>query len=673
MSLLEGCQSVTVKEFNGSKPTLDLFDITAGDAVLSYNSKYFPGRAQTREGTTPVDLTANNNWTSPFYWAQGQSGSPTHYLAYMRDFGASGRIYLRNLATNVEYNLATLPTTALAVSFVSSGQRLYAAAMSGLFATGQGYVWDGNVAHTMDATFQRPMKAAEVTLALTQPGSGVCTAGAHNVGVLFQTRSGYWTRPGPVDSTLVLQPQTITSTGTNNIVATLTPVSTWPSWIANIQLIYTSTLNDFQYYVVPGTITPVTAGGSGAVTATIDVADLQIRSIGSQGAGTLADDYFSLLSMDASNSPPFNVRFVTQWGNRLVWCGNYGGIDSLFVSDQLNPEWISADQHLLQLPSGLPIGGAFAMNGIFYVISSAGGMFAFTDNGGRPATFQPPHIVDGKVSVVSPFSVTVAANGGYAFIAAQQGLFVYSSGVFPTVPLSYYQTPDWIAQVFDPSVGMTPCVKDFPQESIVIVQNGESAGVPGGGKSLVFNYQNGMTPDKIRYSLWYSHSGGSGFGGFNPGTEIVYSPTRLCWEYWGYNGVGMHRMKSKRAGDAVATMYTDVDLDTTTHGIDWQYQASYLPSASGEIFNHLAVRLRAASLQSTGLLSVSVKNIDGTITVTPVVSPIAITSTPGKKYHMFYDLQGEVASYLFTNGATVANGVMVSEFTHYFNLMAEQR
>lgn len=757
MSIFEGVKIESITEFNGVKPLLDTVDVTPGDALVATNCVFAPGKAQTRTGfSLSGAVTTDDRAISPHYYAYGNSATArADYLAFVdkpQGNTPGYTIKARDLAAGTSYDVLTVGIGASApgsASFVAEGKRLYAslATATGVpWGTGRGLVWDGDTSHTMDECFQRPMKTTEVTLGLTQPGAGVCTAGTHYVGVLFQTRSGYWTRPGPVDSALVLQPQSIASTGTNNIRATLTPATTWPTWIAAVQLIYTSTLNSFQYYLVPGTITSITAGSATVYTIDFSVADIQIRAVGSQGAGTLADDYFSLISMDASNTPPFPVKFQVAWGNRIAWVCNYGGVDSIFASDPLNPEWISADQHILQLPSGLPIGAVWVLRGILYAVSSAGGVFAFTDNGGRPITFAPPQTIDARISCPFNSRVTVASTGGYAFVYADQGLFLYSGTTFPLLPMNYYQQPDMTESVAINSFN-TIAIKDFAQEQILMVQRVDSI--------YTFNYQMGSTPEKVRASKWTSNLFPTGI---SPAIEAVRNPTTNAWEVWvarGRSGLdaftsqgGVFRHKSVQANDPA--LYTDY-LDSTTgvYGIDWQYQNGVLPDKSnGEIWNHLALRVRAKTTQATvsvsgitkaaaavvttsvvhgmavgttltatisgatgtgwttinatftptiltqttfsvplnstgfgtlggtvivtinGALAVTVKSLDDVDSVTPVLSPMAISANPGKRYDLPYDMQSENASYLITNGALAGNGVALSEIKHAFNLFA---
>jgi len=81
-------------------------------------------------------------------------------------------------------------------------------------------------------------------------------------------------------------------------------------------------------------------------------------------------------------------------------------------------------------------------------------------------------------------------------VLADQGLFVYSGTTFPLVPMNYFQHTDMLYTIS----GVTNVsIKDFAQEQVVLVQTGVSIGT-----IYAFNYQDGMTPQKVRASKWTS-------------------------------------------------------------------------------------------------------------------------------------------------------------------------
>lgn len=676
MSILEDLQKFALSEFNGTKSQLDPIDLEPGDALVALNCRFSPGKVRTREGFAEYAITTigfPNYISTPYYFSQAVAGAASiEYLSYVNFNPTTGAVavVVKNLSTGTETSILSLAGSATDkvayAVFASNGARLYAVICqfsSAYTPTRAAYVWDGNTSNQMIACFQRPMKTTEVTEALTQPGAGVITAGTHYVGVIFQTKPGYWTKPGPADATtLALVPQSIVSTGTNNIRVTLTPATTWPTWIQAVQVIMTTAQNSFDYYLVPGTITAVTGGSATVYTIDLNISDLQLTSIGSQGAGTLATDYFSLLSMNASNVAPFSPKGVANWGQRVVWFGTYDSQDAIFPSEQLNPEWITADQHLQRLPGGKPIGAPFVMRGVLYAISAAGGIYSWVDNGGRPVSFSPPTTIDEHVTVNGFYSVTVAASGGYALIATLTGLYAFSGGAFPTIPLSYNQTPtyDTIVRV---TTGLYDEVQVIDHTGIncIILYNCTN------GLVFVWDYNRGMTPEKVNFSNWTSQY-----------FEVLTAPAMTIARLNGVQqlviaGVGprLLRLRSIEAGDGGSSLYADLIVN----GINWQYQTAPLPpDADQPMLQHLAIRVRAKSLLNvTFNMYLSGKSLDDARTITIPRSPIAINQSPGTVYEALYDAQEERLSYLFTNNTAVGVGISIARLTHFYDFMSEQR
>lgn len=664
MSILDGCTKEVIEQFGGAFPLIDPVDLGPNQAALAYNCEFNPSKVQPRKGFATA-WSPNRLVQSMKYWAQGLSGSQTQYLAYLHD---NTTLTVRNLSTGVDVDILTGLTDNSIAVMAPSGQRLYAAILSAAgYESHPGYVWDGNVAHAMDQAFQRPLLTTELTLSATQPGVGVCTQGTHYLGVLLETRSGYWGRPSPATNTaaLTLSPLSLTAADSaHNIQLTLTPTGNWGAQWKNAQVIYTTSANSFEYYLVPGTITSIPVGTSTAVTITFSISDQQLRSIGAQGAGSLATDYFDLLSQDNTGAAPFNVKFVIPWGNRIVWFGNYGGIDSFFPSDPGNPEWISADQHIQNLPGGLPISSAFVLRNFLYVLSPIGGLYAFRDNGGRPVTFQPPQEIDSSIGTPAPMGVTVDSSGnGYALIATPQGLYPFEGVNFPNIPASYFAQPDW--DNIDWSKFTDIVVKDHQQDRNFFVR---ATMLDGTKRIFHFNYLNGRTAPKLNYSVW---TVGASYP-LGP-IEIVRNVTKNVWELWigpSTAGAGnpVLRQKSAKAGDL------NIYHDLTSTGIDWRHLGPPVPSNDkGEMRNHIAGRVRAVSLSGTSSLYVTVQSLDGSRTVTPNGSPFSLSTTPDQPLLIPYDFTNENAQYLFSNNSVADNAPMIAYLEHFSNVMAVSR
>jgi len=683
MSILDGCKKEVVANFQGARPALDPSSLAPDEAALAFNCTFEnPLRVQPREGfaSSGINYATGRKFNGVRFWEQGQtSGTQIRTQLYLRD-NTTVTVRQMDVLPPTETDILTgLVDTSIPI-FAPSGQRLSAAILSAAGGGSHpGYVWDGNLAHQMDQAFQRPMLTTEVSIALSQPGAGVISTGPHSVGLLFQTRTGYWTRPGPAATNLQntgpnnnLTPAIISAPDSiHNLQVVITPTGTWPAWITNLQLILTTAVNNFQYYLVPGTITPVTPGSATPITITISVADNQLKAIGSQGAGTLADDYFGLLSMDAGNNPPFFPKFVIRWADRMVWVGNYGGVDSFFPSDPNNHQWISPDQHLKQLPGGLPISTAFVLRNILYVCSPAGGIWGFIDNGGRPVTFPKAVEIDSQIAVVSPQGVTSDSSGNsYALIGAVQGLYVFTGLGMPDLPVSYNAKTDW-DQIDWANAFTTFQVKDHVNQHIFVAR-----GTLTNGKVYIFtfNYRAGKTPDKVQYSAWTIPSYPVG-----PIELVMTKAGSIGWTLWVFSGTNIGTptitlFQSARwtvGAPLTGITYHDLDPAGNSLGIDWRYNMGPMPKDNMAVLNHIALMLRAAAAQSNGAnLFVTVASLDGGKTVTPVGSPFPLAQIQDTKILIPYDFQDEVAMYRFSNGQQVDNAPVISLLEHYYNLFA---
>jgi len=259
MSWFEEAGKITVNDFGGAVSLLEASDIPLGKAIEASNLIFRPGRVETRPGFG-FALPADGEQRELFSWSQGLLGGAIDWLAYLCG-GTS--IKLRNLATPATgHTIASgLPPSSRA-SFAPWGQRLYVAlqssAMRGVY---HAQVWDGNSSHQMANCFQRPLLyMSEVTLAPTTPMPGSVTQGSHWLGVIFQTVEGFWTKPSPAFSpSLEFAPAPVNCAGGTNLRATLVPTTVWPSWITKVQLVMTTAANSSQFYLVPGTLTDVSA------------------------------------------------------------------------------------------------------------------------------------------------------------------------------------------------------------------------------------------------------------------------------------------------------------------------------------------------------------------------------------------------------------------------------
>ena len=664
MSILTGCERIKIPSFGGARPLLDPLNLRPQDAVQALNCDFSRKTLQPRRGFTSVGSAGAATNTSLRYFLIETATAQKRYVAV----GTTTGVQLYNIDTTAIDLNASFASGTNAIVFAPYGNQLYACAVttSGLGSNQSGFVWD-STSNFSDSTFRAPLTTGDVGVVLSNTGSGVIDAGVHDVGFIFQTKSGYWTAPGPTGTggyPSPLVPQAVTASGGQQLQAVLTPTTTWPTDIVACQVIYTTVLNNFQYYLVPGTITSISSGSATPVTITWNISDAQLRSIGSQGAGTLADDYFALISAQSANGNagnlPFYTKFVLQWGPRLVWVVNYGGTDGFFISEPNNPQWISATQHFLQLPGQLPISTAFVLRGLLYFVSPSGGIFAYTDNGGRPIYFSPPFVADHVIGTPAPFGVTTDETGnGYALIAAPQGLYVFNGFTMPELPISYYATPDW--EQIDWSKPTQVFVKDHTQDRKFIVQATLLSGSPA---IFSFDYTLGRTLEQVNYSQWT-------ISGTQPqAIELVQLSHTGNWGLWYTGGASLFRQMSVKDGDALASLYAD-----SGSGYNFSWLGGPLPGHNfSQMFQHLALRFRGLSLQAGGAnLYITVQSLDGTHTLVPPGNPVSLSQLQDKHILVLYDFQNEQAAYQFSNNSVANNAPMISTAEHYYGLLSEQR
>ncbi len=668
MSWFEKTKKVTVHDFGGAVPLLEAGDIPLGKSLAVSNMIFRPGRIETRPGFA-FSLTADGEQRELFSWSQGLVGGPKDWIVYLKD-GTS--IRLRDLASSSTiYDIATGLTGTSRVCFAPWGQRLYFAQQS---ATMRGVthakVWSGDTSATASNCFQRPLKTTEVSGVVTEPGAGIVTAGVHYLGAIFSTKEGFWTKPSPASaSNLSFTPITGVAAGAQQFNLALTPASAWPSWITKMRLVMTAVANVSQYYLVPDSLTDVSAfrGLATAINALVNVDDATLRE------SDPADDFLGTLTQDASDNPPFSPFGCCIWGNRMVWFANYGGVDSLLISDPGNPQWLTADQHILQLPGGVTISGWFVLRGGLYVLSASGKTYAYSDNGSKPIDFSPPVEIDASIGTTSPGAVTVTGGAsGYALVGAPgQGLYLFTGANYPQIPLSYYQTPIWEAINWAAIEEMK--LVDYQKEKLILFR---CKMLNATYRMLTWSYAEGMSPEKVKFSEWFMWE--------NKGMPAVihrshYSAGQELWLGAGSLANDLAVRLKVEGYDAADSLHVDqTTIGSGTAQPPWWMQIGpFPPHSEGAIFHHLGVRLR---MDGVGNIYVRpVKMMDGDWGSPPASSNASLVTLESGL--PFYDVtlddplespserEQEAIFWLIGNGATVVADYGWAKISSLIHLM----
>jgi hypothetical protein len=136
---------------------------------------------------------------------------------------------------------------------------------------------------------------------------------------------------------------------------------------------------------------------------------------------------------------PFKPSFVSLYGKRMC----YGADNVLYVSDIDNPQSLAADRNTVETPKQLKLGFAFPLQGSTDLyMTGAKWLGRVTDNGDIPATWAPPILISETIGAPFPGCVCYRTAGGYAWLATDAGLFLFT-GVLGEKPVTYLVQDQW--------------------------------------------------------------------------------------------------------------------------------------------------------------------------------------------------------------------------------------
>lgn len=700
-----------ISDFGGEWTLTDQDDLPPDQANRAYNCTFVPGSVFTRNGFTtifnPADIV-----NSMFHWLFGDaSSSGKSYLVWHKEgYG----IRLADLAFPVATNLYTV-TGARGAVFAPDGSRFFSAHYntSGVGVDG-GKVYGSNVG--ADPLFARPMLTTEVTLGAGAPSAGGnCTAGTRNIAFIMTTRNGYVGRPAPANTSLVLQPTSVTTTGTNRqFLVTVTPTTVWPSWAGSIQIIMTTTVDLSTYYFVPLSILGTPAGGSLPVTFTVSISDDYLVI---DAGFTDATQYFFLLTQDSSGTAPFNPSAVFNAGTRMAYvfrASNYG--QGLFISNPNKPQEINASKNLLYLPGQLEVTTGFYKDKTIYMVGP-NWTYAVGDTGDVPSTWVASDCVDSSIGTTCPEGVSFDMARGIGWVAHVTGLYRFSGNRYDKLPVSYMNKQTWekinwstapyclrvvdnaslktvfvaaplsafgtvntsgvsvtlaSGDEFSPSwrngTGITInggsyLVSSATRSTLILTT---SAGTQSGVSydvqptynthMLTWNYTKGDSMDKVKFSLWFLKN---------------VAPAAICMvqnysskrqELWiGQASAGaIYRMKQ----DTEANLYRD-----EAHAIDCVYRTGLFGSTGqGGVRQHHGADLR---IQGNGILELFMQSMDFAQGIS--LAPITLSVSPGREYFRGGKMISERVLYNFRNGNTLDYYFRLSLIRHYLSEFARIR
>lgn len=691
MSLRPGISTCEVSSYFGSLGRLAqaAYSIPLTNSILSVNVAYLHGQIGSRLGTSvPVDGDG-----VPFVQADGQI---TAFIEWLFSFGG----VLSNVVTyycptigvkgwqqsGSGFTATLMPVTGAAgASMAVSGERLYAAFYDGTgrLGTNIGYVYGWNIGadQLFAPPISNPISAADVA---PLSGPGLVTAGIHNIGYLYTTRNGY---TGPICPAVPSSPVAtftpLVHTAAGGEALQLTISGSLPSYLVGgtdnvFQIVMTTVANPGQYFAVPGAI----ALCADPTVITINISDEILAQ-----TGTDVTKYMNLLTAQSSGTGPVSPVSLGTYSARMGYCGiDLDGFPVVYFSDPNDYQHITADQHGVYLDGFQQPVVHYTINGVDY-IATVNSHFSVEDNGDVPVSWIPPQKIDGSIGVASPTCVAVNPSLGYALIASERGFYIFQGGVFPALPVSYYQSPDWnrinwnhpttVQVVDDPlnkkwsviaplndivvAVTGTGPYTITTQNHCSLYQSGLSVTftginspqtiaivgynmftIPGPAPAvgatifpqsathvLTWDYTEGDTPETIKYSLnsnvgYLTGATAQVLNGLTNLTEVWYAPNTAGAFLRRCDGSEQFPNRDIATNGVTPVAITSWNEGALVPGAQDQTQVA-VPSTK---HNFYGLHMR---IVGSGGLNMEAYGLDHNITVTPPASPFALSPTPGEE------------------------------------------
>ena len=688
--------------FNGANLKQDAYQVPPSNALYAQNYSFVAGQFSTRYGHSAVVAQADGAVPSLANWYFLFGTTPVSVLAYFTPtigaVAATPGIRTLNLSGNTVATIMTTTGSPAGASMVTDAQRIFAAFYdaTGRQGTAGGQIYGWNVG--ADPLFYHPITNVPTA---SETGTGVCTAGMHRIGFLLQTRNGYTTALCPVNSGGVFAPIEFTSTGNHNIQVSIPGPFDANISGGSIQIVMATVANPNQYFAVPGAIEQGAIANPTIITISINDADLA-------ATGTDSTSYQDLLTCSVSGTPPFLPSAIFAYSSRIGYVSvDSDGFPVVYMSDQNNDQYVTADQHGIYFDGSVqPIQG-FSLRGVCYIFSQHS-LYSTSDNGDVPVTWTPPQKVDGSIGILAPDCVTTNPAQGYAIVASDRGAYIFQGGLFPPLPFSYNQQSDWqrinwavatTVKVLDDQLNkrvvivapLTTTVTAASNTNPIQITTGNDPHLYQTGVSVLISGVGGNTAANGTFAITVTGSNtftipATGNGAYTSGGTVAPQTAthRMTWDYtegedfqtmkYSLNSMGVYLTGSAATVQNPATYlneiwygpsvagyfirsndgteqfpYRDVDVNGNPGAISRIYQTSLAPGADDPngpgvlIHDFHGAFFR---MKGTSQLAIVCLGLDGTTQVTPVLSPIQLSPTPGQEYLLGWWLRSEQASVL---------------------------
>lgn len=660
MSVLLDYEKIVLTDFSGPNLIAEPTDVLPPFSLVSNNIEYTPGNVATRLGyyAHRAGLMTGGVVSGAFNFQRGVLSKLIWCVV-----AGSDAIFLEASYNDAVFNILgtgyPVGSGLKGASFAQYGRFVYVAPYDNNFLNGFSMVIVDMEPSTpiIYGAFSPPLTNVDFSFTTVVSAGGDVTIGNHVYAVVFQDKTGFLTRPSPIDSLArTAYPTVAVTTAGQKISVTITPATTWPLNLETAFLVMTSATNAARLLYVPiagatvsaGTATPVVFGDMVVADVVLD----EQLDIG---------DLESVATQNAVGSPPFPPYFVFPCGDRMGYLFEQGQIIgghaySVAISDPGNPQHVTADRHVLQLPQQRQASCAFAFQGTVYLFGP-NWTYAYTDTGDVPVLWPRPNTVDDKLGTAHPYGISIDATG-FGFVAHRTGLYLFQGGQYGKLPVSYWQTPlwnqiDWSALQFNVTI-------DAERFRVYVF----ARFMDGTRKMLVWDYTNGFTPDAIQFSVHTVDGLDSepewGLIVMNRGDTQDASQRQHLWISL-LTSTPWYLARNARD----STPYLD-----GTSLIGSTYQLPYLPGPYREVLvhEHHGLEIRA---QGVGGLLITAYPLDQL--TSQVLAATSLLPAPGKEYTRFLDIRSEGLSYKFTNSHAAGDWFRISTVRHFHVPYARQR
>lgn len=325
-------------------------------------------------------------------------------------------------------------------------------------------------------------------------GSGYTTPGAATYALVLQTATGHLAAPAVLSAPNI-------STSSMIRADFLIPPGFSIYGSGTVYLLKNRIDNPNAWYWIPndpisGTIgevpyVPSTSGSSVTITFFMNISDANMAA-----SLDSANDQFDNVQQTKypTLTGPFKPSFVVLYGKRMC----YGVGNNLYVSDVNDPQALALDRNLVESPKQLKLGFAFPLQGSTDLyLTGEKWLGRVTDNGDIPATWPPPILMSETIGAPYPGCVCYRTAGGYAWLATDAGVFLFS-GQLGDKPVTFLIQDQWARVNWNSAVAIE--MEDDIENRILYVA------VPLDGSTEVnaifcIDYTNGLTFEQVDISL----------------------------------------------------------------------------------------------------------------------------------------------------------------------------